>query len=71
MKAGTILILTLMISVAICQPTERKQERGVVTNEVGLGVIIGIVLGVVFVVSLFYIFVSICCLPCCRVGRRC
>ena len=71
MKAGTILILTLVISVAICQPTERKQERDVVTNEFGVGIIIGIVLGVVFFVSLVCIFVSICCLPCCKVGRRC
>ena len=64
MKAGTILILTLMISAVICQDeTDRKPERGIVTNAVGLGigVIFGIVFGVVFVVC---IFVSICCLPC-------
>jgi hypothetical protein len=68
MKPGNILILTLLISVAICQDeTDRKQERGIVTNAVGLGigVIFGIVFGVVFVVC---IFVSICCLPCCMVG---
>ena len=68
MKAGTILILTLMISAAICQDeTDKKSERGVVGQAVGLsiGVIFGIVFGVVFVVC---IFVSICCLPCCMVG---
>ena len=75
MKARTFLILTLMISVAICQPiyqdeTEREQEHPV-HHALGLGVIIGIVLGAVFVVSLVCMFVSICCLPCCRVGRRC
>ena len=64
MKAGTILILTLIISAAICRDEiNKKQERGVVSNAVGLGigVIFGIVFGVVFVVC---IFVSICCLPC-------
>ena len=68
MKAVTILILTLMISAAICQDeTDRKPERGVVGQAVGLsiGVIFGIIFGVIFV---FCIFVSICCLPCCMVG---
>ena len=53
MKAGTILILTLMISAAICQDeTDKKSERGVVGQAVGLsiGVIFGIVFGVVFVI---------------------
>ena len=70
MKAGNILILTIMISAVICQDeTDRKQERGIVTNAIGLsiGVILGIVFGVVFVVC---IFISICCLPCCMVGCR-
>ena len=53
MKVGTacILLLTLMISAAVCQDeTERKQERDVVNNAVGFGagVIFGIVFGVVF-----------------------
>jgi hypothetical protein len=53
MKIRTILILTLMISTATCQDeTDRKQERGVINNAVGLsiGVIFGIVFGIVFVV---------------------
>ena len=65
MKAGTILILTLMISAAICQ--DETDKKSVVGQAVGLsiGVIFGIVFGVVFVIC---IFVSICCLPCCMVG---
>jgi hypothetical protein len=53
MKIGTILILTLMISTATCQDeTDRKQERVVINNAVGLsiGVIFGIVVGIVFAV---------------------
>ena len=64
MKVRTILLLTLMISAAVCQDeTERKQERGVVTNAVGLGdgVIFGIVFGVVFGICFtFCIVVTIC-----------
>ena len=64
MKVRTILLLTLMISAAVCQDeTERKQERDVVTNAVGLGagVIFGIVFGVVFGICFtFCIVVTIC-----------
>ena len=66
MNLGTILILTLMISSAICQnKTDGKQERsdrGVVsaTAKIGIGAIFGIVIGIVFVIA---IIVCFCCLP--------
>ena len=53
MKARFILILTLMISTAICQDeTDRNQERGAVTDadRIGFGVIFGFVFGIIFVV---------------------
>ena len=64
MKAGTILIMTLMISAAICQNETDQQERGVVTDgaRLGIGVVFGIVFGVFFgVIFVVCIFVSICC----------
>ena len=66
MKIGTILILTLMISSAVCQDeTDGKQEqseRGVVTNVLGVWAIFKIVFGIGFFI---FIIVCICCLPCC------
>ena len=66
MKLGTILILTLMISSAICQnKTDGKQERsdrGDISDGIKLGAfaIFGIVFGIVFVIA---IIVCFCCLP--------
>ena len=64
MKIETILILTLMISSAICQDeTDGKQERsdrGVISDGISIAAIFGIVFGIVFVIAIIACF---CCLP--------
>ena len=66
MEIKTILILTLMMSSAICKDeTDGKQERsdrGLSDAAAPLGalVIFGIVFGIVFVIA---IIVCFCCLP--------
>ena len=70
MKIGTILIMTLMISSAICKDEtegkqQGKQERSDRVSfsdglKIGFWAIFGIVFGIVFVIS---IIVCFCCLP--------
>ena len=75
MNTGTIFILTLLISAAVCQDETdgngKQDKRGAVRDAaIGVGVIVAIVIGSVFFVICCAV-AAICWLPYCMCGSVC